>query len=275
VRISTASTVLRGLARTLVRYAAKGLAHTHPSWRRLMETEVQRIANGVEALIWAIGCVWAIRVERSINESRPELNCVLLFVGLYLTVHYFLTHLTWYGLAPDRLEFFSAPRGFLKLAIFFCMTGVVAFATPGGRSRRLFAALAFPFLAMLGLLSVAAGFQVINVIMPPQGNTGAEVILRGLCGPLFGVIVAALLSLPCVLLYRATAMPSAALALVPAIAKETGTAAPSHLSPHPYASLFEHLWPFICSLIIIAIFSRICHRWVSRAPGERGRPKGV
>ena len=267
--------MLRVLARAMVRYAAKGLADTHPSWRRLMETEVQRIPNGVEALIWALGCVWAIRVERSINEPRPELNCVLLFAGLYLTVHYFLTHLTWYGLAPDRLDFFTVPRAFLKLAIFFCVTGVVAFVTPGRRSRRLFAALVFPFFGMLGLMSVAAGFQVVNAIMPQPGNPGAEVVLRGLGGPVFGVIVATLLALPCVLLYRATAMPTAVLALLPAIARRAETVDPFGLSLHLYVSFFEHLWPFICSLFITAIFCKVCRRWVTRLPGESGKPQSV
>jgi len=240
-----------------------------------MENEVQRIANGAEALIWALGCVWAIRVERSINEARPELNCVLLFVGLYLAVRYLLTHLTWYGIAPDRLELFCAPRSFLKLAIYFCVTGVVAFATPGRRSRRLFAALVFPLFGMLGLLSVAAGFHVVDALMPPPGNPGTAIVLCGLCGPIFGVIVATLLSLPCVLLYRATAVPTAALALVPAIARKTGTVGLSDSSLLSYVSFFEHLWPFICSLFITAIFCKVCRRWVTRPPGESGKPQSV
>lgn len=271
----SASTVLRVLARALVRYAANGFAESRSSWQRLMETEVQRTASGVEALVWALGCVWAIRVEPSINQSRPELNCALLFLGLYLTVHYLLTHLTWYGLPPGRLEVFFAPRGFLKLAIFACMTGVVAFVTPGHRSRRLFAGLAFPLLGMLGLLSVAAAFQVVSTIMPPQGSSGGELLARELCGLIFGVIVATLLSLPCVLLYRQTAMPAAVLALVPAIAKRSGTAGPSNTSADLYMSLLDQLWPFICSLLIIGIFCKICRRWVRRPPGQSGESESM
>jgi len=65
-----------------------------------------------------LGRVWAIRAERFINESRPRLNCVLLFIGLYLTVQYLLTHLAWYGLASYPNEVSAAPpRGLVKLAI--------------------------------------------------------------------------------------------------------------------------------------------------------------
>jgi len=229
-----------------------------------MEDEVKRIANSVEALIWALGCVWGIRVERSINEARPELNCVLFLVGLYLTVHYLLTHLTWYGLGGDRQVVLSVPREFIKLGLFFVVTAVVAFVTPGRRARRMFAALVFPLLGLWGLLSVAAGFQVSNALMSPLGRASADVALRGLCGLVFGAIVASLLSLPCVLLYRDRAIPIAVLALLPAIARSNSLAGPADAIPNSYLSFFELLWPFICSLFLIAIFCSVCSRWVSR-----------
>ncbi|MDB6046438.1 MAG: hypothetical protein JWM63_4989 [Gammaproteobacteria bacterium] len=256
------------LARALVRYAANGLARGGPAWLQLMERELERIASDVEGLIWAIDCVWAIRMERFLSKTPPPLNCALLFVGLYLTIHYLLTHLAWYGLPPRRFEFLDdSLRGFLKLAIFIGLVGLVAVATPGSPRRRVFAALAFPFLGLLGILATAFGLQIVNGLTLLEGNPAVAIIMRGL---IFGLIVAALLSLPSVLLYRARAASIAALALVPAIAKTTWTMGQPHQSLHAYASLFAHIWPFICSLIIIAIFTRVCHRWLNRPSGTSG-----
>ncbi len=233
-----------------------------------MEHEVRGIAGSFEALIWAIGCVWTVRVERFITHPRPVLNSAMLFLGLYITVQYLLTHMVWYGMAPAHSDLDIPPRGLLKLFIFLFVGGVMAVSTPGDRPRRLFGALAFPFYGVLGLLAVALGSQVIQSLTASQGGM-AQVVLYG---PIFGLIVAMCLSLPCTLLYRGAAVPVAILALVPAVSKEMGLAARPALDTNTYVNLLEQLWPFICAFTILWIFCNVCRRWVSRLPGADEGP---
>jgi hypothetical protein len=270
--VATSSTALRMLARRLVQYAARGLDPAHPAWPALMDREVQAIAGEFEALIWAVGCLWAIRVERFIDRSRPQLHCLLMVVGLYVSLRYLLTHLAWYGLAPPQVSAAdAAPRELIKLGVFAVVVAVVAAATPGGRPRRTFAGLVFPFVALLAVASAALGSQL-NDVLIPNANATTLIILRG---PLFGVIVAAILSLPCVLLYRTTSTAAAALALLPAFARAIGAIAMAPADLQRHGAGFGHLWPYVCALIALAIFGAVCNRWLGRIPGEGGTRQGT
>jgi hypothetical protein len=267
----TAAKTLRTLARALVRYAAKGPAPIWPSWHLFMERQLEEIRGDAEALIWAVGCVWAFRVERLIGKFHPSVNCALFLVGLYLTVNYLLAHLAWYGLPSHALELTAdAFRGFAKGAISIGLVALVGLVTPGSPRRRLFAAGAFPLLGSLGLLATMVGMELAYSIRLPAGYPTTEAIL--LRGPAFGLLVAAPLALPSVLLYRATAAPMAILALIPAIAKAHWVTARPGASAFTHEIFLSQVWPFLCALIYITIFTSGCSRWLCRALDGAGHP---
>jgi hypothetical protein len=228
-----------------------------------MERQLEGIAGDVEALVWAVGCVWALRVERLIGKFHPTVNCALFLAGLYLGVNYLLTHLAWYGVPGTPAELPpDARRAFAKIGIFIGLCALVGLASPGRPRRRVFAACAFPLLGLLGVWVAAAGIELVKSIGLSASYPTAAAVLRGLA---FGFLVAASLSLPAALLYRATATPVAILAFLPAVAKADWAATGLHASPFTPATFFWHVWPFLCAVIFITIFTCICHRWLSRS----------
>ena len=261
---------LRALARVLVRYAAKGSAHLRPFWRALMERRLEAIAGDVEALLWALGCVWALRVERRIGKFHPVVNCALYLIGLCLGVNYLLTHLAWYGVPSAPPESFPvAVHECAKIAILTGLSALVGFLAPGRPRRRVFVACAFPLFGLLALWATAVGMELTSSIGWPPGYPAAGAVLRGVA---FGLTVAAPLALPAVLLYRGTAAPVAVLALIPAIAKAAWSGAPGHADSYDADIFFWRLWPYLCALIVVTTFTCICHRSLSRTLEDAGRP---
>lgn len=257
-------TLLRAFTVVVALRAAKALPQAHPGWERVFVREVESIPSDIEALIWVIGCLWAIRVERFVGKSQPGLNCILFLAGLFLASHSLLRHLVGSGVASSGVPPAGASHGVFIFLVFLCAVVLVAIATPGTAPRRVFCAVAFPFLALLALLSTALGGNVVHAMIPEAGFAVNAILL----GPLFGFVVAAILVLPCVLLYREAAAPIAALALIPAMLERLDAQGMAHLL-NTQTRLFDQCWPFLCSMIVLAIVSRVLLIWVGRPPGER------
>jgi hypothetical protein len=255
-----ASKILREWARSLVRYAASNSPNRRPSDGTLPLIHLSRIGGDVEALIWAVGRVWSARVECAIRRVHPAVNCVLLFVGLYLFVDVFVAQLTWYGVPPQQFEFPDETIwGVAKFVIFAVCVGLVALVSPGCVRRRLFAAALFPFVGLVGLWVTALAAEFSVSIRLPDEYLVAETIFRGLT---IGLIVSLVLSLPTALLYGAAAGPISALALVPSIARGSWNAAHPYMNFDAIGALIWFGWPFVCAVIALAIITNRCHRWL-------------
>ena len=241
-----------------------------PHLHGLMQHRLDGIAGDVEALLWAVGCIWVLRVERRISKLHPVVNCALFLVGLCFGVNCLLTHLAWYGV-PSRLPELlpDAARGCAKIAILSSLSALVGFVAPGVPRRRVFVACAFPLFGLLALSVTAVGMALASSIGWPQEYPAAGAVLRGLA---FGLAVAAPLALPAVLLYRATAAPVAVLAVIPAIAKADWNGARSHVGLYDADGLFWHILPVLCSLIVITAFTWLCHRTLTRTLEAGWRP---
>jgi hypothetical protein len=199
-------------------------------------------------------------------KIHPVANCVLLFVGLHLFADVLVARLAWYGVPPQQ---FGLPdetiRGFAKFGMFIICVGLVALVSPGCARRRIFVAALFPFVGLLGLWVTgwAAAFAV--SIRLPDEYLIVETILRGLT---IGFFVAWVLSVPTTLLYGAAAGPISALALVPSIAKASWNAAHPYMNLDASGGLFWFGWPFICAIILLAISTNRCHRWLRVGPAS-------
>lgn len=257
---STMSTVLRALAHRLIGYAAAGLRRRQ-SWHGLMNEHLLYTENDLEALVWAIGCVWVTRIERSICKS-PPLNCILLLLGLYVSFQYLVAHLVWYGVPRAQVGAQDDSfRQLLKFAIFILVLLVAAGATPGRRTRRLFAAVTFPFVALLGIATVAFANQVLMPVALDDSGAMINLLIRG---PIVGLVIAGVLSLPAVLIYRTAGAAIAVLALIPAVARNVSAAAQSRPGLAGHELLLCHVWPLLCSAIAVASFTIVLRRWLTR-----------
>ena len=268
-----ASTVLREWARSLVRYAVSNSPDRLPNGVELPLFYLNHIGGDIEALIWAVGCVWSVRAERAILRVHPAANCVLLFVGLYLFAAVLVARIAWYGVPAQQFELPDETiRGFAKFAMFIICVGLVALVSPGCARRRLFAAALFPFAGLLGLwvTGLATAFAV--SIRLPDEYLIVETILRGLT---IGFLIAWVLSIPTALLYGAAAGPLSALVLVPSIAKASWNAAHPHMNLDASGGLFWFGWPFICAIIFLTIFTNRCHLWLRvDLASEKSYPDG-
>jgi hypothetical protein len=252
-------TLLRRCAAFLVRHAAGGRASDRPRWAALLQAELERIQRDREALIWAIGCAWSTNVERYFSKGRPFLTSALLVLGLYVTTHYLLAHLSWYGFTPRPPVDAEAPsRMFIKLALFLTLTILVRLVTPGEPRRKLIAAVAFPLLAMMILEVSRAASEVTEAVTPIVGSSDIGSMVRV---ALFGVVVSALVSLPFVLVYRRYASALACLAMVPTFARFLGELRPT---VHTMRDVLGEMAPFACSFLLITLFSSTILQWLLR-----------
>jgi hypothetical protein len=257
--------VTRALARVLARYAAHGLPRPGPSAERLILGELDRISGDAEALVWALGCAWEIKVERGIRRHQPSVNLALLAGGLYITGHFLLMHLSWYGIPPSLppAGIDESRRGLVRLGIYLGLIIFLTWVLSGRHSRRVFGAVMFPFLAFSSLAAYAAAVHVTNMIAFAGLDPALNILLRG---PMSGVAAALLLSLPCVLLYRQLATPVAVLSLIPAIARETWLAPDLFAGVQLSSGLFRYSWFLICFVIYTAVISRQLRRWLRSLP---------
>jgi hypothetical protein len=226
-----------------------------------MERQLDRIRSDVEAVVWAVGCVWALRVERVILRLHPGFNVVLFLGGLTLGVNMLLPHLSWYGVPAATLDAAAAtPRAMARAMIFIACVALVGVATPGSPRRRIFAACTFPLFGIGALVTACLGIHVASVIVFSQEQLPLELLLRGLA---CGVFIAAVLSLPAVLLYRTAAAPVGTLALLPIVAKADWAA--SYLGGSWHETFLWHLGSFLCALALLSLFTHACRRWQLRS----------
>src|SRR5689334_14245407 len=96
-KMQAAPSLMRRWSLALVRHASRGLLQQGGDWATLLERELAEIERDHEALVWAIGCVWAADVERFMCKPRTVSMAAFLCAGLYVSAHYLLIHLAWYG----------------------------------------------------------------------------------------------------------------------------------------------------------------------------------
>ena len=180
--------MIRAIARALARYAATGLPRSRPAVEGLILRELDQIPGDAEALVWALGCAWEIRVEWRLARRQPFANCALLMMGLYVTVNFLVPHLAWYGVKrylPGGLD--ATARGLVRLAIYLVLVLFLTLALTGQRTRRLFGAVMFPFLALWGFAAYALGAHAVNLLRTSVGGPLVDIALGG---PLFGLTTA-------------------------------------------------------------------------------------
>ena len=253
--------MLRRMAYVFVRFAFNGQPWGQAFWLAALENQLNNIRSDFEALVWAIGCVWNVRAERFIRRSPPPLNCVLLLTGLYLAVSFLLTHLTWYGHSPTNPSA-EGQRILLKLEIFIAVIFMVGTAAPGRRSRKIFAAVVFPFLALVGLLSLWSTGHMVDELAKTGVEHLIETLLRGL---VLGILTGVAVSIPAILIYRTVATPIAILALMPAIAKGSSAVTQLQLDLSCRVVLNTPLWTLICCIATIVISTRVWGTWLHRS----------
>jgi hypothetical protein len=255
---------LRVFARALVRCAVSSYPGARHGWNEFLERQVETIAGDTEALIWAAGCLWSLRIERLIARAPPVVNCMLFLAGLYVGVNVLLAHLTWYGFPGTSPELQAdARRVFMKMALFLGAVVVVGLASSGSPRRRIFAACAFPLVGLLAMLATAMGMAFAACIRLPAYPV-SEAVFHGLA---LGLPMASLLSLPTALLYRSSGVPVAILSVLPAIAKADASASFSH--PLDYADvLFWRLGPYLCALVVVGLSTFVCDR-LQRVPLDK------
>jgi hypothetical protein len=235
-----------------------------PSGATLPLIQLNRIGGDLEALVWAVGCFWSVRVECVIRRIHPAVNCILLFGGLYFFVGVLVARLGWYGVPPPHFPFpDETMRGFAKLGMFAVCVGLVALVTPGCTRRRLFAAALFPFFGLLSLWVMAMATALAASIGLPDDYLVAEALLRGL---VMGLLVASVMSVPATLLYGAAAGPVSALALLPPIAKACWTASQPYTNFDASGGPFLFAWPFLCTIGLLGVFTALSYRWICPGP---------
>lgn len=66
----------RQLAQHLVRHAEKMLSPVRPRWTGVLQSELEHVPEGLRALRWAVGCVWASYRERYWSKGRSLLAAI-------------------------------------------------------------------------------------------------------------------------------------------------------------------------------------------------------
>jgi hypothetical protein len=193
------------------------------------------------------------RVEWFIARIRPEINCTLFLLGFYLGVSLLLTHLSWYGIPPAPPGWIAeSHRMLMKMCIFLILVAAIALVAPGSAHRRLFAACAFPLLALLAM--------VVHDVSLPLVNSAAVFTHFPLAALLqaiaLGSVVALVVSLPVAVLFRGSCSPVVLLVILPALAKEQSVVlrgAPPNATMWPLAIL-------LCEATIVVVSTYGCHR---------------
>ena len=75
--MSTGVSILRRLASTLIRHAARVLPPARSQWGEAMKNEIHHIDDDLEALSWAAGCVVASYVERGGRKMDQSFGTVV------------------------------------------------------------------------------------------------------------------------------------------------------------------------------------------------------
>jgi hypothetical protein len=145
--------------------------------------------------------------------------------------------------------------------IFIAAVGLVGAATPGRRRRKLFAAVSFPFLAVLGLLVASSAGTVIG----PLASVAEPAVNLVLRGPVLGAIAGAMISLLAVLIYRTVVTPVALLALVPALAKTNSAMARFPTGFHEAGIFASPFWTLGCCALAVVIITTVTARWMRRS----------
>lgn len=249
--------MLRLLARFFAEFALRSGQWRRSAARAWSMRQLDPNGGATQAL-GTIRCLWVPRIETLISRGSPPLNCVLLLIGLGLALSHPLAHLSWYGLAPVTPgSTADACRVLLKLMIFIGVLTVVGAVTPGPHSRKIFAAVTFPFLALLGLATISPTGSAIHELARISTPSLVETLLRGSA---VGTFVASAISLPSALIYRRTATSVAILALMPSVAKLEATARAFHANLLHPGQFTDPLCSLICCAIAIVVLTTLCYR---------------
>ena len=263
------------VARRLVRHAANILRPIRPTWSEAMEREIDHVASGYGALVWAIGCVWAAYVERYWSRTRSAAFTAAYLITLLVVGPLSLAFLAWYTVSLGDL---GVRTGALSASVRFALglsaMGLAAAAAPGPWQWRTTAGIAFPILAFGAFLATAwIGVQVSSAIISQLWPHGWVwfCVKEAIAGTAFGASIAAVISLPFALVYRSSAFLLATLALIPEFATWTWRLSDHQtFVPHDAAFTFlGYVWPWICALVAIAICVRFCNKWLPRWPEQR------
>lgn len=177
--------VLRASARALVRCAVSRHVRSRHYWQSSLSRDLDRISGDLDALLWAAGCLWALRVERLIGRAPPGVES-------------------------------ETQRAFIKFVLYLAAIVLIGLVSPGSPRRRMFVAGAFPLLGLVAVVAFTLGMQIANCIIRIAEYPIEEAILRGLT---LGLLIAMVLSMPAALFYRSSAVPVVILTVVPAMQK--------------------------------------------------------
>jgi len=130
----------------------------------------------------------------------------------------------------------------------------------------------FPFLAFASFLVAAylgmEGRDLITQLPWPRGHIWF-LVSYGTGGFFFVVILAIVLSLPFVVIYRSRAALIAILALLPTVTLFIlGVAESTSVVKHPYMSFTGYVWPWICTAIAITFATNHINPWSPRWPSN-------
>lgn len=195
------------------------------------------------------------RVEGFIARIPPEINCTLFLIGFYLGVSLLLTHLSWYGIPQAPPGWIAeSNRMLMKMGIFLILIAAIALAAPGRAHRRLFAACAFPLLALLAMFVHDVSLPLVNAVEVFK-HFALAAVFQAIA---LGSVVALVVSLPVAVLFRGSCLPVVLLAILPALAKEQSVALRGSL---PSATM----WPLailICEAVIVLVSTHGCYRYL-------------
>lgn len=263
------SNMSRRLARGIVRHAARILRPVRPVWSEAMEREFEHIDSNHGAVIWAVGCVWASYLERLKTKALSIVSTAVLFWMLSALIPISGCFWIWYLISLGYLAGFQGrDLWLLDVSIAVVLLTLIVVGTPGRWQWRLLSASLFPYMAFL-CLPVAGLVQQFNNFTGLLELDSLYFSLRLLLlGLNFGVVVAALLTLPFTLLYRARAASLATLGLLPVFAifirGLADTAKVNDSSMRLTLRMVSCIWPIICTIVFLVIFTSICNKWLPR-----------
>ncbi len=195
------------------------------------------------------------RVEGFIERIPPEINCTLFLLGFYLGVSLLLTHLSWYGIPqapPGWID--ESHRMLMKMCIFLTLVAAIALVAPGRAHRRLFAACAFPLLALVAMFVHDVSFLLVNSVQVLKHLPFAA-LFQAIA---LGAVVALVVSLPVAVLFRGSCSPVVLLVVLPALAKEQSVA----LRGVPPNATMWLLATLLCEAVIVVVSTYGCYRYL-------------
>jgi hypothetical protein len=264
--------MIHALSASLVQHAASVMGPERAEWGAAMVNELRQLDSDRQSLVWALGCVWSAYVERYSGRALSVLltGGVLLLLlsnmarmALLGLFGWYLIVLHGFGLSPEAPFAMTFVVGLLLL----CMVGA---ATPGRWQTRLLGALLFPVFSFLTFIAHAFASELTQRSTPwlgyrPHGATSALWVDSAIAvgGFLEGTVLALLIAIPFVLLYRAGAGVIALLALLPAVSPDFTYVTRIARSEHALVVMSAGLaWSIVCTVATLLSCTSILNRWL-------------